>query len=101
MKAKMILLSILTLVVLGAVASRPQPSEPAAAAMRPAESRGMTAFTIDREAVEWLWSLDGYPSDPLHAERPDIDVIFLPDNFGHVGRHAGFVRISGCRHGCH
>jgi len=42
--------------------------EPAAAAMRPAESRGMTAFTIDREAVEWLWAMDGYPSDPGYAD---------------------------------
>jgi 1,4-alpha-glucan branching enzyme len=42
--------------------------EPAAAAMRPAESRGMTAFTIDREVVDWLWSMDGYPSDPGYAD---------------------------------
>lgn len=42
--------------------------EPAAAAMRPVESHAMTAFTIDREAVDWLWSMDGYPSDPGHAD---------------------------------
>jgi 1,4-alpha-glucan branching enzyme len=29
---------------------------------------GPTAFTIDWEAVSWLWSLRGYPSDPAHAE---------------------------------
>ena len=27
-----------------------------------------SAFAIDWEAVRWLWSLDGYPSDPLHAD---------------------------------
>jgi 1,4-alpha-glucan branching enzyme len=26
------------------------------------------AFTIDWEAVSWLWGLDGYPSDPSYAE---------------------------------
>ena len=25
-------------------------------------------FAIDWEAVQWLWSLAGYPSDPLHAD---------------------------------
>ena len=25
-------------------------------------------FAIDWEAVQWLWSLKGYPSDPLHAD---------------------------------
>lgn len=42
--------------------------EPPVAALRPVATRGLTAFTIDWEAVEWLWSLDGYPSDPLHAD---------------------------------
>ena len=26
------------------------------------------ALPIDWEAVGWLWSLDGYPSDPAHAQ---------------------------------
>src|SRR4029450_825043 len=26
------------------------------------------AFTIDWEAVSWLWALDGYPSNPTYAE---------------------------------
>ena len=42
--------------------------EPAAAALRPALSDGITGFTIDREAIEWLWSMDGYPSDPCYAD---------------------------------
>jgi 1,4-alpha-glucan branching enzyme len=29
---------------------------------------GPTAFTIDWTAVSWLWSLDGYPSDPAYAD---------------------------------
>ena len=29
---------------------------------------GPTAFAIDWEAVSWLWSLDGYPADPGHAD---------------------------------
>jgi 1,4-alpha-glucan branching enzyme len=29
---------------------------------------GPVAFPIDWEAVSWLWSLDGYPSDPAHLE---------------------------------
>jgi 1,4-alpha-glucan branching enzyme len=29
---------------------------------------GPTALPIDWEAVGWLWSLDGYPSDPEHAQ---------------------------------
>jgi 1,4-alpha-glucan branching enzyme len=29
---------------------------------------GATALTIDWEAVAWLWSLDGYPADPAHAD---------------------------------
>ncbi|MEZ5074531.1 MAG: 1,4-alpha-glucan branching protein domain-containing protein [Solirubrobacterales bacterium] len=43
--------------------------EPPEAALRPvAAEPGVTAFTIDWEAVRWLWSLDGYPSDPGHAD---------------------------------
>ncbi len=33
-----------------------------------ATAAGPTAFTIDWEAVTWLWSLGGYPSDPVHAD---------------------------------
>ncbi|MQA76003.1 MAG: hypothetical protein GEU88_16995, partial [Solirubrobacterales bacterium] len=33
-----------------------------------ATAAGPVGFTIDWEAVAWLWSLDGYPSDPLHAD---------------------------------
>jgi 1,4-alpha-glucan branching enzyme len=29
---------------------------------------GPTAFAIDWEAVSWLWSADGYPADPVHAD---------------------------------
>jgi 1,4-alpha-glucan branching enzyme len=29
---------------------------------------GPTALPIDWEAVRWLWSLEGYPSDPAHAQ---------------------------------
>jgi len=43
--------------------------EPAAAALAPAATPGgPVALTIDWEAVAWLWSLDGYPSDPLHTD---------------------------------
>jgi 1,4-alpha-glucan branching enzyme len=39
------------------------------AALRPiATEAGPVAFPIDWEAVSWLWSLDGYPSDPLHTD---------------------------------
>jgi 1,4-alpha-glucan branching enzyme len=38
-------------------------------ALRPvATAAGPAALPIDWEAVSWLWSLDGYPSDPAHAE---------------------------------
>jgi 1,4-alpha-glucan branching enzyme len=33
-----------------------------------ATEAGPTALPIDWEAVGWLWSLDGYPSDPAHAQ---------------------------------
>jgi 1,4-alpha-glucan branching enzyme len=33
-----------------------------------ATAAGPTALPIDWEAVQWLWSLDGYPSDPAHAQ---------------------------------
>ena len=29
---------------------------------------GPVAFTIDWEAITWLWSLEGYPADPGHAD---------------------------------
>ena len=39
------------------------------AALRPiATEAGPVAFPIDWEAVSWLWSLGGYPSDPLHTD---------------------------------
>jgi 1,4-alpha-glucan branching enzyme len=43
--------------------------EDCAAALRPvATEAGPWAFTIDWEAVSWLWSLGGYPSDPAHTD---------------------------------
>jgi 1,4-alpha-glucan branching enzyme len=33
-----------------------------------ATEAGPVALSIDWEAVSWLWSLDGYPSDPAHAQ---------------------------------
>jgi len=33
-----------------------------------ATGAGPTALPIDWEAIQWLWSLDGYPSDPAHAQ---------------------------------
>jgi len=39
------------------------------AALRPISTEaGPVAFPIDWEAVSWLWSLDGYPSDPAHTD---------------------------------
>jgi 1,4-alpha-glucan branching enzyme len=38
-------------------------------ALSPVATRaGPVAFTIDWEVVSWLWSLEGYPSDPLFAD---------------------------------
>ncbi len=42
--------------------------EPAAAAMRPIGLGPVTALPLDWEAIQWLWSLSGYPSDPLYAD---------------------------------
>ncbi len=42
--------------------------EPSAALTPVATEAGPVALPIDWEAVSWLWSLDGYPSDPAHAE---------------------------------
>jgi 1,4-alpha-glucan branching enzyme len=33
-----------------------------------ADAGGPVALPIDWEAIQWLWSLDGYPSDPAHAQ---------------------------------
>ncbi|HEY5815799.1 MAG TPA: 1,4-alpha-glucan branching protein domain-containing protein [Solirubrobacterales bacterium] len=33
-----------------------------------ATAAGPAALPIDWEAIQWLWSLDGYPSDPAHAQ---------------------------------
>ena len=39
------------------------------AALAPIDAEsGTLAFTIDWEAVQWLWSLQGYPADPLYAD---------------------------------
>src|SRR6185436_865761 len=38
-------------------------------AMAPiATEAGPVALSIDWEAIQWLWSLEGYPSDPAHAQ---------------------------------
>ena len=43
--------------------------EPPDAAMRPiATDAGPVALPIDWEAVSWLWSFEGYPSDPAHTD---------------------------------
>jgi 1,4-alpha-glucan branching enzyme len=43
--------------------------EPPLAALAPvATAAGPIAFTVDWEAVSWVWALDGYPSDPVHAD---------------------------------
>ncbi len=36
--------------------------------MRPIATDGALAFPIDWEAIQWLWSWEGYPSDPLYAD---------------------------------
>jgi 1,4-alpha-glucan branching enzyme len=43
--------------------------EPPEAAMRPiATEAGPVALPIDWEAVSWLWSFEGYPSDSAHTD---------------------------------
>jgi 1,4-alpha-glucan branching enzyme len=43
--------------------------EESLAALAPiATEAGPVALPIDWEAIGWLWSLDGYPSDPAHAQ---------------------------------
>ncbi len=42
---------------------------PALDALAPvATEAGPVALPIDWEAISWLWSLEGYPSDPAHAQ---------------------------------
>jgi len=43
--------------------------EPPLAALAPlVAGAGRLGFTIDWEAIQWLWSLEGYPSDPGFAD---------------------------------
>jgi 1,4-alpha-glucan branching enzyme len=42
--------------------------EPAEALAPVRTKAGPVALPIDWEAIAWLWSLDGYPSDPEHAQ---------------------------------
>ncbi len=42
--------------------------EPLAALAPVATAAGPVAFPVDWEAVSWLWSLEGYPSDPAHRD---------------------------------
>jgi 1,4-alpha-glucan branching enzyme len=42
--------------------------EPLAALAPVRTEAGPVALPIDWEAISWLWSLDGYPSDPTHAQ---------------------------------
>ncbi|MBW8058844.1 MAG: DUF1957 domain-containing protein [Solirubrobacterales bacterium] len=43
-------------------------AEPLEALTPVATGAGPVALPIDWEAVSWLWSLDGYPSDPAHVQ---------------------------------
>jgi 1,4-alpha-glucan branching enzyme len=43
-------------------------TEPLEALAPVATEAGPVALPIDWEAISWLWSLDGYPSDPAHAQ---------------------------------
>jgi 1,4-alpha-glucan branching enzyme len=43
-------------------------TEPREALAPVATEAGPVALPIDWEAVDWLWSLEGYPSDPAHAQ---------------------------------
>jgi 1,4-alpha-glucan branching enzyme len=42
--------------------------EPLEALVPIATGAGPVALPIDWEAIQWLWSLDGYPSNPAHAQ---------------------------------
>ncbi len=53
----------------GLVLRRPErPEQPLDALAPIATEAGPVALPIDWEAISWLWSLDGYPSDPAHAQ---------------------------------
>jgi 1,4-alpha-glucan branching enzyme len=43
-------------------------AEPLEALTPVATEAGPVALPIDWEAIGWLWSLEGYPSDPAHAQ---------------------------------
>jgi 1,4-alpha-glucan branching enzyme len=44
-------------------------AEPELDALDPAAAgSGTVAMTIDWPAISWLWSMDGYPSDPSHTD---------------------------------
>jgi 1,4-alpha-glucan branching enzyme len=43
-------------------------ADPLEALMPVGTSAGPIALPIDWEAIQWLWSLDGYPADPAHAQ---------------------------------
>jgi len=43
-------------------------AEPLEALAPVATEAGPVALPIDWEAISWLWSLEGYPSDPAHAQ---------------------------------
>jgi 1,4-alpha-glucan branching enzyme len=43
-------------------------SDPLDALTPVATGVGPVALPIDWEAIQWLWSLEGYPSDPAHAQ---------------------------------
>jgi 1,4-alpha-glucan branching enzyme len=43
-------------------------ADPLAALAPVRTAAGPVALPIDWEAISWLWSLDGYPSDPAHAQ---------------------------------
>jgi 1,4-alpha-glucan branching enzyme len=43
-------------------------AEPLEALAPVSTAAGPVALPIDWEAISWLWSLDGYPSDPAHAQ---------------------------------
>ncbi|HET7574418.1 MAG TPA: hypothetical protein VFJ99_04820, partial [Solirubrobacterales bacterium] len=43
-------------------------ADPLDALVPVATAAGPVALPIDWEAISWLWSLDGYPSDPAHAQ---------------------------------
>ncbi|HEX3609068.1 MAG TPA: 1,4-alpha-glucan branching protein domain-containing protein [Solirubrobacterales bacterium] len=47
---------------------RSRREEPLEALSPVATEAGPVALPIDWEAIQWLWSLDGYPSDPAHAQ---------------------------------